>query len=169
MERIEPHRALGVSDADIRPSEEGLAERELDQEFGVVRTERMRAVEIPGRPLEVASVEMDAPEHQVQRRVSVVERQSLMRALVGGPGSFLEAVPELATPFIEPGERQAGMGARRLRIKLERRAEELACSLVGRQRSLAQKRHPLNDQRIDRQPLGSPTSLRERERLQLGV
>jgi hypothetical protein len=61
------------------------------------------------------------------------------------------------------------MGARRLRIKLERRSEQLACGLIGRERSLAKQRHSLDDQRIDGQSLVTPTSFRQCERLQLGV
>ena len=77
------------------------AEDSCDQQFGVVRAKRQRAVEVPGGLLELAAVELNAAEHDVHHRVTVVELERPVRVGVGEPPVLAEQVPVLAAPLIE--------------------------------------------------------------------
>lgn len=63
-------------------------------------------------------------------------------------------VPELATPLIEPGQGQTGIGASILRIKLKGVPEEASCLFVRLVRPAPKQRHPLERQLVGRQGPG---------------
>nr|WP_256375646.1 substrate-binding domain-containing protein [Chelativorans sp. J32] len=71
--------------------------------------------------------------------IIVVEIEGRVGVPVSGLPAFLEAVPELVTPLVEPGKGQADIGARIVRIELERSLEERAPFLVRFPGSLTQE------------------------------
>jgi hypothetical protein len=125
-----------------------LVERLGVQELGIVRAERERTVEIPGGPLEVLAEEADLAEDLVEEGVAVVETERAVRVVVGEPPVLLEAAPELAAPFVEPGAGETGMGAGAAGVDLERPLEERARRGVGLGRALAQQGAALQDEEV---------------------
>ena len=79
--------------------------------------------------VETAAVEQDEAQNQLDDMVAVVQSGGLPCKFIGLLLGLLPEVPQVATPFVEIGERQAGIGAAVLRVDLKGYPEILRASL----------------------------------------